>query len=216
MNKKCPICNGEIISRCRCASKIKHTIDDLKNGHGCKCVNNHKFSEQTENNELIILNEEYSLDLYRNYQEGINYFIIKKKIDDMEHFGVYEIEKELSSLKNAYRVKILYGYSFFLATTKQFFGVSNLEELLEKLKNKGYYIEEINDKEEFKDSMDLVKNNKREDLDHLKKDQIVKLWLDDKFVECKIWDIKEDKIIFMSLKNNNFIPMEKPEIVILN
>jgi len=37
----CPICHQHAVSSCRCSH---HTLEDLKNGHGLKCPNGHRFS----------------------------------------------------------------------------------------------------------------------------------------------------------------------------
>jgi hypothetical protein len=40
--------------RCKCASKVKHTIDDLKKGHGMQCENGHRWSSMTIDGNTII------------------------------------------------------------------------------------------------------------------------------------------------------------------
>ena len=51
----CPICKKEAIVSCRCSSKVKHTLEDLKKGHGFGCENGHRWSRQTEDGKVITM-----------------------------------------------------------------------------------------------------------------------------------------------------------------
>lgn len=65
MNNKniCPVCEKTAIVWCKCASFIKHTIDDLNNGHGYKCENNHSWTYNTKNGEVMIINQDIKEDM---------------------------------------------------------------------------------------------------------------------------------------------------------
>ncbi len=53
----CPVCKKERIGSCRCAGIVKHTVEHLKKGHGLFCENGHRWSYQTEDGNVIILND---------------------------------------------------------------------------------------------------------------------------------------------------------------
>ncbi len=51
----CPVCSGKMVSQCRCGGPTKHTIEDLKKGHGMKCENGHQWSNNTADGKTIVL-----------------------------------------------------------------------------------------------------------------------------------------------------------------
>lgn len=53
----CPVCQKERVGSCRCAGIVKHTVESLKNGHGLVCENGHRWSYQTADGNVIILND---------------------------------------------------------------------------------------------------------------------------------------------------------------
>jgi hypothetical protein len=40
----CPVCGGKMVGTCRCSSRVPHTLDSLKRGHGKRCENGHRWS----------------------------------------------------------------------------------------------------------------------------------------------------------------------------
>ena len=54
---QCPICASPKVGGCRCSNNIKHDINSLRQGHGCRCVNGHRWTSQTADGKMISLNE---------------------------------------------------------------------------------------------------------------------------------------------------------------
>lgn len=40
----CRVCGSTVVNRCRCSSRIVHTVDSLRRGHGDECINGHQVS----------------------------------------------------------------------------------------------------------------------------------------------------------------------------
>jgi len=40
----CKVCGATIVNRCRCSSRVTHTVDSLMKGHGDLCFNGHQVS----------------------------------------------------------------------------------------------------------------------------------------------------------------------------
>lgn len=49
----CPLCGRPRVEGCRCSSRVVHDIQSLKDGHGCKCENGHRWTTQTADGQII-------------------------------------------------------------------------------------------------------------------------------------------------------------------
>jgi hypothetical protein len=54
---KCPVCEEQASSWCKCSHNVKHTNELMHVGHGKNCPNGHRWSYQTEDEKLLIMDE---------------------------------------------------------------------------------------------------------------------------------------------------------------
>ncbi len=57
----CPVCGDKMVVSCKCGGPIKHSLDDLKRGHGMTCKNGHRWSYMTADGNPIIMKEKVSV-----------------------------------------------------------------------------------------------------------------------------------------------------------